>query len=240
MLGEAMPPFGTNDDPEDPEALARRLAILAHRLRNPLGAIVGWAHMLGQGDLDEGARVRAVDAILRSAAELARLIDTIEPEERPAVEAPLEPAEQPSSREAVIRDERARLGPDPRLDGIRVLVVDDDAGAREMVEVALQQYGAAVSSAAGAAEALDAFDHSQPEVVVADLEMPHMDGYTFIRAIRSRALDEGGATPALALTAHGRAAHRLKALRAGFQFHLSKPVEPYELAMVIASLVKRR
>jgi CheY-like chemotaxis protein len=67
-----------------------------------------------------------------------------------------------------------------------------------------------------------------------------MDGYTFIEAVRSRPRHRGGATPALALTAHASAAHRLRALRAGFQIHLSKPVEPYELAMVVASLVQRR
>jgi CheY-like chemotaxis protein len=236
----------------DLEAVARDkdeyLATLSHELRTPLNVIVGWAHMLRTTDLDEGLRMRAVDAILRSADALTQMVgEFVDRAGGSAAGAAFEGAlrrfsDAPSrdSEEERARRRSARTEPGPRLDGVRALVVDDDRETRELVTAALRQCGAGVSAAAGAAEALELFGEAVPDVVIADLEMPQMDGYTFIEAVRSRPRHRGGATPALARTAHASAAHRLRALRAGFQIHLSKPVEPYELAMVVASLVQRR
>ena len=224
------------------------LARLSHELRTPLNVIVGWAHMLRSPDLDEGLRMRAVEAILRSADILTQMVgEVVDRAGRHAAGTAFEGAlRRLSDGEAAAgpaeerRRRPSRLEPGPRLNGVRALVVDDDRETRELVIAALRQCGAVVSAAAGAAEALEQFGEANPDVVIADLKMPQMDGYTFIQAVRSRPRHRGGSTPALALTAHASAAHRLKALRAGFQIHLSKPVEPYELAMVVASLVQRR
>jgi CheY-like chemotaxis protein len=228
----------------------RYLVTLSHELRTPLNVIVGWAHMLRSPDVDEGLRRRAVDAILRSTDALTqRVAELVDPPGREPAGAALagilrrfgEAAAAPKAKgDPWGQDHSRKLEPGPRLDGVRALVVDDDRETRELIIAALEQCGAVVSAAPGAAEALERFGQASPDEVIADLEMPQMNGYTFIEAVRSRPRHRGGAVPALALTAHASAAHRLRALRAGFQIHLSKPVEPYELAMVVASLVQRR
>ncbi|HEX6739244.1 MAG TPA: response regulator, partial [Vicinamibacteria bacterium] len=195
------------------------LARLSHELRTPLNVIVGWAHMLRSSELDEGLRMRAVDAILRSADSLTQMVaEFVDRAGRSAAGAAYEIAlRRLSDPEAAVgpdeesRRRPLRSQPGPRLVGVRALVVDDDRETRELVTAALRQCGATVSAAAGAAEALELFGDASPDVVIADLEMPQMDGYTFIEAVRSRPRARGGATPALALTAHASAAHRLRA-----------------------------
>jgi signal transduction histidine kinase/CheY-like chemotaxis protein len=126
-----------------------------------------------------------------------------------------------------------------RLDGVSVLVVEDDLETREVVSMVLGRHGAQVTLAASAADGLEALDRARPHVIVADLDMPRMDGCAFMEAVRRRPADQGGAIPAAALTAHASATDRLRTLRAGFQIHLPKPVEPFELTSVVASLVQR-
>ena len=120
-----------------------------------------------------------------------------------------------------------------------MLVVDDEADARELVATLLQQCGAEVTSVGSAREALSvltAGDGRRPDVVVSDVSMPEVDGYELLRRIRELPADKGGRIPAVALTAYGRSIDRIRALSAGFQMHMPKPVEPAELATVIASL----
>jgi CheY-like chemotaxis protein len=127
-----------------------------------------------------------------------------------------------------------------KLHGLWVLVVDDEADARELVATLLSQCGARVTTAASAAEAFLLLRQGEaglrPDVLVSDIGMPDEDGYQLLRRIRALARDEGGAIPAIALTAFGRARDRIKALSVGFQTHIPKPVEPEELMMVIAGL----
>ncbi|HEY7544837.1 MAG TPA: response regulator [Blastocatellia bacterium] len=129
------------------------------------------------------------------------------------------------------------------LEGIWALVVDDEADARELLTTLLQQYGARVTAAASAAEALSVLSKlepgRQPDVLVSDIGMPDVDGYALIRQVRMLDPERGGRIPAIALTAYGRSIDRIRALSAGFQMHMPKPVEPAELAMVIASLTGR-
>jgi PAS domain S-box-containing protein len=134
----------------------------------------------------------------------------------------------------------ARLQKDPRLAGMRVLVVDDEADARELMRLVLEGYGAVVAVAASAPEALDALRRSPPAVLVSDIGMPGMDGYDLIRRVRELGAAEGGSTPALALTAFAREADRARALDAGFQAHLAKPAEPTQLAGLVANLAAAR
>jgi signal transduction histidine kinase/ActR/RegA family two-component response regulator len=122
------------------------------------------------------------------------------------------------------------------LAGLKVLVVDDDPDARELVAYVLQNCGSQPSSAASAEEALELFARERPDVVVSDAAMPGVDGYELIRRIRALPLESGGHTPAAVLTAFGRAEDRRRGLDAGFQIHVTKPVEPAELVAVVAAL----
>ena len=126
------------------------------------------------------------------------------------------------------------------LDGIRVLVVEDDADARDLVEQLLRDAGATVSSASHGGQALLLLPQAAPHVVLSDIGMPGMDGYEFVRRMR-RADQEAGrsSVPAVALTALARTEDRQSALLAGFQAHIAKPVNPNELIVVVASLVGR-
>ena len=121
---------------------------------------------------------------------------------------------------------------DARLDGLRVLVVDDEADARALVQEILRQHGAEVYLAQSAAEARSALSHTKPDVIVSDIGMPDEDGYSFIRRVRS----EGGRMPAIALTAYASQQDAQRAFVAGFQKHVTKPVEPARLVSVVANL----
>jgi len=121
---------------------------------------------------------------------------------------------------------------------VRVLVVDDEADARDLLKMILQHYGAEVRAAKSTAEGLGLLKSWLPDVLVSDIGMPGQDGYALIREVRSLSSEHGGATPAVALTAFARSEDRLKALRAGFHTHIAKPVEPVELSAIIAGLVR--
>jgi PAS domain S-box-containing protein len=126
-----------------------------------------------------------------------------------------------------------------RLDGMRVLVVDDEQDTREMLKAGLGQCGAEVTTAHSAAEALREMEKAPPDVLISDIGMPDQDGYSLILEVRSLPAGRGGNVPAIALTAYARTEDRLQALRAGYQMHVTKPVELTELAAVVASLAKR-
>ena len=133
----------------------------------------------------------------------------------------------------------AGLTPMPSLEGLRILVVDDDADAREVVSTILSQAGAEVATASSAPQALDLVERWVPNVLISDIGMPGEDGYQLIRKIRARFSDKSNQIPAIALTAFARSQDRLKALSAGYQTHVSKPIEPLELVTVVASLTQR-
>ena len=137
-------------------------------------------------------------------------------------------------------DEPMWLGQAPPLDGLRVLVVEDDTDARALIGTILERCGANVTLAGSAVEGFQAAADDRPDVIVSDIEMPVEDGYGFIRRIRALAPEAGGDVPAAALTAYASPADRMKVLGAGFNIHVAKPVQPAELAMVVASLAGRR
>ncbi|MFL6337165.1 MAG: PAS domain S-box protein [Pyrinomonadaceae bacterium] len=126
-----------------------------------------------------------------------------------------------------------------RLDGLKVLVVDDEPDTREMLKAGLGQCGAEVWVAASAAEALEAIEQAPPDLIISDIGMPGEDGYEMMRRIRRLPAEAGGRVPAIALTAYARVEDRMHALRAGYQMHVPKPVELAELAAVAASLAGR-
>jgi PAS domain S-box-containing protein len=127
----------------------------------------------------------------------------------------------------------------PSLQGLKVLVVDDEADTRELIEEVLKECGSEVITTSSAADALVAIEQHKPDILISDLGMPDEDGYSLISKIRSLPADQGGLIPAAALTAYARAEDRMRVLRSGFQFHLPKPVDSAELVTVVASLSGR-
>jgi CheY-like chemotaxis protein len=123
-----------------------------------------------------------------------------------------------------------------RLDGLKVLVVDDEQDALAMLSEVLQARGARVSVASSAAAALAALTQVRPDVIVSDIGMPGEDGYALIKRVRALPASQGGRTPAVALTAYARPEEAQRAFAAGFQVHVTKPLEPARLAIVVANL----
>ncbi len=125
------------------------------------------------------------------------------------------------------------------LSGLEIMVVDDEADARELFAAILSNCGARVRVFGTAKEALAVLREWPPDAIISDLEMPDIDGYSFIRQVRARELGHAGRIPSVALTAYARVEDRARALAAGFQVHISKPADPVELAAVISNLTGR-
>ena len=146
----------------------------------------------------------------------------------------------PQSRAATRVSEAIATQPDrpPQLRGLKVLAVDDDTDARQLVQTVLEECGSAVRVAASVAEALHAIEEQVPDVLLSDIGMPGEDGYALIRRVRSLPAREGGGVPAAALTAYTRAEDRVQVLDAGYTMHVPKPVAPEELIMVVLNLAQ--
>ena len=125
------------------------------------------------------------------------------------------------------------------LRDLRVLVVDDEPEARNLLGLILMSYEAEVRDCASAAEALQILDEWRPDVLVSDIGMPFVDGYELMRKVRAREPERGGLIPALALTAYARPEDARRALEAGYQAHVPKPADPDELATAVANLAGR-
>jgi signal transduction histidine kinase/CheY-like chemotaxis protein len=145
---------------------------------------------------------------------------------------PLQPAEHPAP-EAQAPVERA-----PLLRGVSVLVVDDDSSALEFARSSLEQFGAVVRTAGSAEEARERFRIEPPDVLLSDLRMPGEDGFQLIREVREIDAERGTHTPAAAFTALVRSSDRRDALEAGYEMHVAKPIDPFELAVAVEQLAK--
>ncbi len=152
------------------------------------------------------------------------------------VRLPLAVADEPAASAAAPQGEL--LACPPELDGLRVLIVDDQPDVLDMLYEALSGCGAQVQMCSGAREALETIRTWRPAVLVSDIAMPHEDGYWLIRNLRALPPEQGGATPAAALTAYVRVEERMRVLAAGFQLYVPKPVDPTELQAVVARLAR--
>ena len=132
----------------------------------------------------------------------------------------------------------AESAPDARqsLRGVKILVVDDEADAREMLQLVLTRYGAQTETASNAQRALEILEQFRPDILLSDIGMPGADGYSLIESVRALPADCGGQTPAVALTAYARNEDRARALAAGFQNHLAKPIVPSKLVETLREL----
>jgi PAS domain S-box-containing protein len=157
------------------------------------------------------------------------------------VHLPLSPVRgNPGEREHPAAENASKLrSHDVSLAGVKILVVDDESDARELVKRVLVGCGAVVEVAGSAQEALTHLSKQRPDVIVSDIGMPETDGYQFMRELRQRPSAAGGRTPAVALTAFARSEDRTRAMMAGYQVHIAKPIEPRELVATVASLAGR-
>jgi CheY-like chemotaxis protein len=129
--------------------------------------------------------------------------------------------------------------PADALTGVHVLIVDDDPDARDLIGTVLQYCGALVSVVAAAVDALALVERLTPDVLLVDIAMPERDGYWLLESVRARPLQRGRAIPAVAITAHSQSHGPDRTLGAGFQGHLGKPIDPWEMCRVIASLARK-
>jgi signal transduction histidine kinase len=143
-----------------------------------------------------------------------------------------------SAPEHAMAEQAARVAARPSLSGMRILVVDDDPDGREVLSVMLQRCGAEILLASSAAEAFEMLKRERPDVMLVDIEMPGEDGYSLILRVRALSPEEGALVPAAAVTAYASAQDRAKALSAGFQLHLSKPVDITDLPRAVGSLAR--
>jgi CheY-like chemotaxis protein len=138
---------------------------------------------------------------------------------------------------------KEQKSPDNLLVGLKILVIDDEIDARELMSIILHYYGAQVSTASSANEALTLLngngDRTLPDVIVSDIGMPETDGCQFIEKLRNLDEEHGGEIPAIALSGFCSVTDRLRTISAGFQAHLSKPVEPEKLIALIGQLTGR-
>jgi CheY-like chemotaxis protein len=133
----------------------------------------------------------------------------------------------------------AMLRKSARMIGVKVVIVDDEPDARALLRRLLEDCDAEVHAAETVEQAVALVQSERPHVLISDIGMPGEDGYGLIRRVRALPAETGGQTPAVALTAYARAEDRVTAIVAGFQHHLSKPVEPNELIAVVTSLAGR-
>jgi PAS domain S-box-containing protein len=148
-----------------------------------------------------------------------------------------DPARAEERRREVER-RRSRMGA-VRLDGVHVLLVEDDDDSRKLLGTMLKRYGARVTSTKSAAEALAVFEGELPDVLISDIGMPDQDGYELMRKLRALPPQRGGKTPAIALTGYASRKDRERALNTGYQQHMAKPIEQADMIKAIAALVGR-
>ncbi|HZL37437.1 MAG TPA: response regulator [Tepidisphaeraceae bacterium] len=196
------------------------LTIVRHIVELHGGAV--WAHSEGEG---LGASF-VVDLPL-----LSNTAQPIAPAPAPAKSGPAEPCDDTDADGEPISAD---------LNGLNILIVDDEPDAREVIAAVLSRAGASVSCAGSVREALDKIEQGPPDVLVSDVAMPDRDGYDLIRLLRETPAAQGGTIPALALTAYAREEDRFRALTAGYQAHLAKPVSPADLTCAIARIAASR
>lgn len=201
------------------------LAGLAHELRTRLNAMLGWLQLLRNESLDPSQSEHAIEVVHRNAGEQVRLIDDALEASRitrrgvPSVREPVRPG--------ALLD--ASL---PILKEVTALVVDDHEDSSEILAALLERRGAQVLVAADAGAAFETLAKSAPDLLIADIAMPGIDGQELIRRVR----DGGNTIPAIALSAAAHPDDRDRALRAGYDAYCTKPVDANELFRVIASL----
>lgn len=209
---------------------------VSHEVRASLRCLLGWCKVLREGKPDAERRRRALAAIEESAAAIAGLLDEAVELRAQRGTSPAPGGETAPSPGRASGPRRGRVA--RPLEGVRVLVVDDETDARDLAAMVLTQAGAEVREASSATEALRLLARHRPDVVVSDIGMPGQDGHSLIRTIRDLP-SPLGSIRAMAVTAFARSEDRHRSLDAGFDMHVVKPVDPTNLVGSVARLVGR-
>ena len=130
------------------------------------------------------------------------------------------------------------VAPGRPLEGVRILLVEDDDDIRDLIRMTLEASGATTVAVPSASAGLDAFEAQTPDVVLSDISMPGQDGHAFLRRVRQLPLTRGGKVPAVAVTALDSREARVQSRAAGFHYHLTKPVDPAKLVEIVAGLAR--
>ncbi|MGC4087672.1 MAG: response regulator [Polyangiaceae bacterium] len=236
---------------EETRARDAVLGKLCHDFRTPLNAVVGWAHLIRKGELDEAQIERAMASIHRNARALSKLVTELGDVAGVAPGAAaaetlseLTPSSstwrnEMGTSEPAKSDERdSDAEPRPILTGVHALVVEDDPDGSDLIEAVLRGFGATVTTAGTAREAWSELATRAPDIIVSDLGLPDEDGFSLMRRIRRHALLAD--LPAIALSAYTSKRDVKEALEAGFQAHLAKPIEPRLLGDTIVRVSRRQ
>jgi len=211
------------------------VALLAHELRTPLGAVLNWAELLQAWPLDAARAQHGLQSIARNTRTLAGLVDDLLAVLKQLVERHDGTVRVEVGRAARGMSVASSAAPGAQaLAGLRVLLVEDHADARDALGVILTGAGARVAAVGSVVEAMAVIGLAPVDVVVTDIGLPQADGYALLRRLRADL--RGATTPAIALTAYACPADAARALAAGFQCHLPKPVTPAELIAAVQSL----
>ncbi|HXT69475.1 MAG TPA: response regulator [Vicinamibacterales bacterium] len=223
-------------DPAIEEWLDGFLATLSHDLRNPLNAMLGWAHLLQSDALPADMRQRALEKLERNGRAQAEILNDL-----------LEVSRTVGGRTQLLAGDAAFDTPAVRaarphtpdrstaLAGVRLLLVEDEPDGREFLAILLGMHGASVEVASSVVEALRLVETGQFDVLVSDLGLPDRDGYELIRTIRL--LASNSSLPAVAVTASASPQDRARALEAGYGWHIPKPVDPALLLEALSEAI---
>jgi signal transduction histidine kinase/ActR/RegA family two-component response regulator len=200
------------------------LAIVRHIVEMHGGSVSAASHGKGQGATFK------IRLPLITASRLAQPVQAAQPAQPAQPGGPSPVAPPPELKERTTSENSHRLN------GVRVLLVEDNLDTLEMLKFIFNEAGAEVVTATSVDKALEALDRFKPDALVSDIAMPDRDGYDLIREIRAREPERGGKIPAVAVTAYARAEDRVRVLASGFQMHIAKPIDPDELIAVVSSL----
>ena len=154
--------------------------------------------------------------------------------------APVTAADELHNPKHGLDSKASSFGDSKALDGLRILVVDDEADSRDLIAAILMRYGSEVTCSESVSEALRVFQDWNPDLIVSDIGMPDEDGFSLIKKLRKLKSKRAKQIPVVALTAYATTEERARALTAGFQIHVAKPIEPEALVRSIASAAGRK
>jgi len=240
----AGPATETGEGAADPSpATAPRAPVthgrLVHDLRSTSGTLLTWCYLMRRGGISQEQLAHGATVMERAVRRQLQLVEQLVAAGRRArAAAGAAPTSSPQPV-AGAEGESRKVDTTTDLHGVRILIVDDDADARDAMRMMLTARGADVSTAVSAIDAFDVLQQGRPDVLISDIVMPDADGYALLRRVRAPDTGDRGLIPAIAVTGRGRQADRQHALAAGYQCQLTKPIAPDELIAAVQSLLAR-